>query len=328
MTARVVFVHGIGGPRDPAKELGQWSAALAAGMCAAGHEDQAERLLADASGGRRFVYYGDLFTTPGAQGEGPWSPSGSEGEILAGLLGDVVASLIAENELETDPDRRAAELDVLEHARAQTAYGVRQEQGGGEILRKALDVATTLLELRPWRSAGTWVAPKLMVRDLAQVARYLARGEREAAGGSLDERIRARVCEALGDGPNLVVAHSLGTVVALEALHEYAGDVPLFVTLGSPISMRAAVWPRLRPRPPTAPAGVRSWLNFWDRDDLIAVRPRLEEDVAPNAAGVAPVSRRVDSDGLWVHPAQKYLAQPAVAGPVAAALRDGAAGAR
>lgn len=99
----------------------------------------------------------------------------------------------------------------------------------------------------------------------------------------------------------------------------------MFVTLGSPISMRAAVRPRLRPRPPASPACVRSWLNFWDRDDLIAVRAHLERDVAPNEAGVAPVSRRVDSDGIWVHPAEKYLAQPAVAGPVAAVLRAHAA---
>ncbi|MBT2450812.1 hypothetical protein J7F03_27815 [Streptomyces sp. ISL-43] len=327
MAARVVFVHGIGGPRDPAGELGQWSAGLADGMRAAGHGDRAERLLADVSGGTSFVYYGDLFADPRAQGEGAWSPSGPEAEILAGLLGDVVASLVAENGQETDPERRRAELRILEHAQAQTARQGGQ-QGSGEILRKALDVATTLLELRPWRSVGTWVAPKLMVRDLAQVARYLARGERESAGGSLDERIRARVCDALGDGPSVVVAHSLGTVVAMEALHEFTGEVPLFVTLGSPISMRAAVWPHLRPRPPATPAGVRSWLNFWDRDDLIAVRPRLEADVAPNAAGVVPVSRRVDSDGVWVHPAQKYLAQPAVAGPIAAALRDSAAGTR
>ncbi|MFB6615465.1 hypothetical protein ACIGFK_01185 [Streptomyces sp. NPDC085524] len=326
MALRVVFVHGIGGPREPAGELGRWSEALAAGMHAAGHADQAARLTAGSSVGKAFAYYGDLFAAPRAQGEGVWSPGEEEAAVLARLLDDVVESLVAENAEETDPGRRRAERQVLDHARALTERRT-QSQGSGEILRKALDVATTLLELRPWRSVGTWVAPKLMVRELAQVARYLSRGEQGAAGGSLDERIRARVLEALGDGPSVVVAHSLGTVVAMEALHEYAGDVPLFVTLGSPLSMRAAVWPRLRPRPPAAPACVRSWLNFWDRDDLIAVRPRLERDVAPNARGVVPLSSRVDSDGIWVHPVLKYLAQPGVAGPVAAVLRADAAAA-
>lgn len=166
---------------------------------------------------------------PQAQGDGTWSPSGEEADILAGLLGDVVASLVADNEAENDeepdPERKRAERRVLEYAQVQTAPA-GQAQGSGQVLRKALDVATTLMELRPWRSLGTWVAPKVMVRELAQVARYLARGEREAAGGSLDERIRARLLDELGDGPSVVVAHSLGTVVAMEALHEHAGELP------------------------------------------------------------------------------------------------------
>lgn len=159
-----------------------------------------------------------------------------------------------------------------------------------------------------------------MVGHLSQVARYLARGEPGADGSGLDRRIRARIAEAVGDGPAVVVAHSLGSVVALEALHELASPVPLFVTIGSPIGMRTAVWPRLVPRPPAVPEGVGGWLNFWDRDDILAVRPLLERDVRANARGVAPKSRRVDSDGAWVHSAGKYLAQPAVAGPVAQTL--------
>ncbi len=68
------------------------------------------------------------------------------------------------------------------------------------------------------------------------------------------------------------------------------------------------------------PETVGRWLNFWDRDDVIAARPMLEHFVLPNTAGVGPVSDRVDSDGLWVHSAAKYLAHPAIAGPVVEAL--------
>jgi hypothetical protein len=94
--------------------------------------------------------------------------------------------------------------------------------------------------------------------------------------------------------------------------------VPLFVTLGSPLGMRTVVWPRLFPQPPSTPPGVRRWLNFWDRDDIIVARPQL--DVRANAHGVEPVSERIDSDGVWIHTATKYLAQPGVAGPIAEAL--------
>ena len=114
-----------------------------------------------------------------------------------------------------------------------------------------------------------------------------------------------------------MVAHSLGTVVSLETLHDYAGRVPLLVTLGSPIAMRTVVWPRLVPQPPATPDVVSRWLNFWDRDDIIVARPRLEADVALNAREVGPESARIDSDGLWTHTATKYLVKPDVAGPIA-----------
>ena len=121
----------------------------------------------------------------------------------------------------------------------------------------------------------------------------------------------------------MVVAHSLGAVVSYETLHEHSGDVPLWVTLGSPLGMRGVVWPKLRPRPPATPPTVRRWLNFWDRDDIIIARPDLEKKMTPNAADVRPDSNRVDSDGVWVHNAVKYLAQPGVAGPVIEALQSG-----
>jgi pimeloyl-ACP methyl ester carboxylesterase len=92
----------------------------------------------------------------------------------------------------------------------------------------------------------------------------------------------------LGLGPTLVVAHSLGSVVAFETLHEHVCSVPLWVTLGSPLAMRAVVWPKVRPRPPTTPDTVVRWLNFWNRDDVIAARPILESDVLASAVGVLP----------------------------------------
>lgn len=158
------------------------------------------------------------------------------------------------------------------------------------VLRRALNVATTLMALKPWRGVAHWATPKLMVRDLAQVSRYLARGESDASGVTLDARIRRRLHEALGDEPAVVVAHSLGTVVALEALHGHPERVPLLVTLGSPLSMRTVVRPRLLPQPPSTPGTVERWLNFWDKDDIIAVRPHLERDIVPNASGVGPAA--------------------------------------
>ncbi|WP_317135508.1 alpha/beta hydrolase [Streptomyces thermolilacinus] len=265
----------------------------------------------------RFAYYGDLFHTAGAQGAGvaAGSPAGRDDEeLVAELLLEAVDERLA------DPELAPHEARVLRHARTQLAPP-GGAQGIGAPGRHVANALTTLLALPGLRSAGGWLSARVTAGMLGQVARYLNRAETGDDGVTLDTRIRRRVADCLdGDGPTVVVAHSLGTVVALETLHAHRGEVPLLVTLGSPLGTRTAVLPRVRPRPVSAPACVGRWLNFWDRDDIVAARPRLEDFVRPNASSVRPVSSRVDSDGAWVHPAAKYLAQAAVAGPLVEAL--------
>lgn len=317
MRPRLVFVHGVGKPRDADKELDDWRRATADGMRAAGHSRPAAELLDGRSVDVRFAYYGDLFPGQGSdvreeRQEQKEEREQEEGE-LAQLLLDAVDARLEE-------PRDAREAQVLHRAREQLAPQ-GEAQGAGDLLRRTLAAGNTLLALPGLRRFGGWTSAGLMVHVLRQVRQYLARRHPDAAGVSLDARIRDRVLAELDpEGPTLVVAHSLGTVVAFETLHEHEAAIPLLVTLGSPIGMRAAVQPRMRPQPLRAPARVGGWLNFWDRDDFVTAAPRLERFVAPNTASVAPVSRRVDSDGAWVHPAQKYLAQPAVAGPIAEAL--------
>ncbi|MGW2384260.1 alpha/beta hydrolase [Streptomyces sp. NPDC001658] len=301
MTPRLVFVHGVGGPRDADAERAQWLRALADGARAAGHSRRVAALL-DGSVDVRFAYYGDLFPQ-----------NASADADVAELLLDAVDERLA------DP-RDEREEQVLRRARAQIAPE-GQQQGGGNALRQVIIGANTLMALRGLHTLGGWASGRVMVRHLRQVTDYLRRGHLDDAGLSIDRRIRDRVMAQLDPaGPTVVVAHSLGSVVAFETLHEHTGPVPLLVTVGSPIGMRAVVRARMRPQPLHVPAGVGRWLTFWDRDDFIVGRPELERCIAANAAAVAPVSRRVDSDGAWVHPAATYLAQPAVAGPIVEAL--------
>ncbi|MDX2683451.1 alpha/beta hydrolase [Streptomyces soliscabiei] len=312
MGPRLVFVHGVGKPRDAKRDLDEWRLALADGMRAAGHSRRATELLDGRSADIRFAYYGDLFPGQGPGARPEQAEEQEEGE-LAQLLLDAVDA-----RLEAPRDDREAQ--VLRRAREQLAPE-GEAQGAGDVLRRTLAAGNTLLALPGLRRIGGWTSAGLMVHVLRQVRQYLARKHPDAAGVSLDARIRDRVRAELDpEGPTPVVAHSLGTVVAFETLHEHEAAIPLLVTLGSPIGMRAAVQPRMRPQPLRTPAQVGGWLNFWDRDDFVTATPRLERFVAPNAASVVPVSRRVDSDGAWVHPAAKYLAQSAVAGPIAEAL--------
>ncbi|MGC0333933.1 pimeloyl-ACP methyl ester carboxylesterase [Streptomyces sp. SAI-170] len=313
MGPALVFVHGIGAPRDPDAERASWLAALAVGARRAGHSRQAEALARRDLDDTVFVHYADLFTTPHAQSAAPPADPASA-ELSAHLLRELIGTHLANG-------RDPAEERILLHAQAELT-AVSQAQGGGDLVRRTVNVCTTLLGLPGLRRAGAWASGRLMAGHLTQVARYLARGEPDGEGHSLDRRVRERVLDALDtERPAVVVAHSLGSVVALEALDQHDGHVPLFVTLGSPIGMRTVVLPRLHPSPPATPDCVERWLNAWDRDDIIVPRPLLEHDLLPNASGCVPQSERVDSDGVWTHTATKYLAHPGVAGPVVEALR-------
>lgn len=303
MTARLVFVHGIGGPRQADVDRERWLSALITGARKAGHEDAARKLRAGTLAEVEFAYYGDLFDKPGAQGVGDLELTDNEAALLIEMLAEIVES---RREFAAD-EHDAALLDrVLAQLEPEG-----DPQGLPSLLGRAINAASTLLDAGPWRTAGQWTAGKFLVRELAQVARYL---EREDT--ALDLLIRDSVAGAFGTGPTVILAHSLGSVVSFEALHIVTGPVPLFVTMGSPLATRAIVWPHIQPRPPVTPAVVERWLNFWDRDDVIVSRRRLEKDIGPNSWGVQPVSARIDSDGAWVHTATKYLAKGDVAGPV------------
>ncbi|MEV4511776.1 alpha/beta hydrolase [Dactylosporangium sp. NPDC049525] len=314
MGPQLVLTHGVG--RGESSDMLQiWTRALAEGARKAGHGDLAAS-LPDGRGVRTAVaYYTDLFATKEAQGTAGLDLDPASAEILGELLLEIAESAADDG---SDP----AGQEALALARGQLAP-VEGRQGPGDLARRLINVATTLLDLPGVRSTGQWLIGKAMILDLAQVARYLARGEPDAAGATLDQRVRARLRTHLEQGPAVVIGHSLGSIVAWETLHESAVDLPLFVTIGSPLGMRSAVLPRLRPQPLWTPEPVKRWLNFWDRDDILTGRPLLEEEFGRNSGRVRPVSARVDSDGLWVHPATNYLSQGDVAGPVAEALASG-----
>jgi hypothetical protein len=111
----------------------------------------------------------------------------------------------------------------------------------------------------------------------------------------------------------IVVAHSLGSVVAYEALHSQPDlGVELFITLGSPLGMPGVIFEKLQPGPIDGrgirPPGITRWVNIADRGDPVAIP----------VGGLTPLFG-VDSDyatliGLFeFHRVLKYLAEPTTA---------------
>jgi len=80
------------------------------------------------------------------------------------------------------------------------------------------------------------------------------------------------VSQALTDKPTVVVGHSLGTVVAYSVMCRDTRSlrVPLYVSVGSPLAVRAI---RDQFRPLRRPAAVAEWYNAFDTRDVVALYP-------------------------------------------------------
>ncbi|MBL8849613.1 MAG: alpha/beta fold hydrolase [Planctomycetaceae bacterium] len=139
------------------------------------------------------------------------------------------------------------------------------------------------------------------------------------------DAIQSRLLTALlaHSGPLIVVAHSMGTMIAYDVLHALgdAVDVRLWVTLGSPLGI-AAVQDHLA-RPLAVPGGVRAWRNFADRLDPVALDRTLSSEFAPagfirDAWIVNPSG--LDPEGFNPHSGTGYLSHPAVRSAVRAAI--------
>ncbi|MFI5532104.1 serine peptidase [Kitasatospora sp. NPDC051853] len=171
----------------------------------------------------------------------------------------------------------------------------------------------------PLRGFSAWLARRfdlaegplrVFVRLLcAEVAAYLRSPDAPERSAAREE-VAARIAR---HRPRVVVAHSLGSVVAYEALQAHPELRPeLFLTLGSPLALPRLVFDRLVPAPRPAgtpqprgaglPGGTR-WVNIADPGDPVAVPPGL----GGYFAGVAMDHTSTVSALFRFHHAENYL---------------------
>lgn len=129
----------------------------------------------------------------------------------------------------------------------------------------------------------------------------------------------------------LLIAHSMGAIIAYDVLTQVAPEIPIdtFVTIGAPLGlpvvksriMSQSGKPGL-PRRNTlkTPENVMShWYNLSDLKDKIAVNYKLDDDFEENARHIRPVDRIVANDYEYQgeknpHKAYGYLRAPEMAG--------------
>lgn len=166
---------------------------------------------------------------------------------------------------------RAIATEIYERSR--DASG----EGGGGDHRSALGLTTKVLPLPAFlRRQVTSQLTRALLRDANDF--LFDRARREAMERALLDRLSA------GGGPFVVIAHSQGSLIAYDVLRRLDPtkiEVPLFVTMGSPLGL-AEIQDITRPWAGgrlEAPRCVGRWINVADRLDPVSFDVRLRDDI-------------------------------------------------
>jgi hypothetical protein len=308
---RLVLLHGRDNQGLDAEELERtWRTVLSAGLAAAG------RPGAVADDDASFVYYGDTLAAL-VRGDGTPPPvtvhavSGSrwdridvdrravadlpedELRFLESVASEVLrAAGVGEAQVAVDAREGGAPTPLGGAARG--ALGSLGELGGWvNALLSALDAYV------PGLSSGVLV---LLVRD---VWAYLHDADVRRV---IDDAVAAAVPT---DEPAVVVGHSFGSVVAYSVLREHPDarrwDVPLLLTLGAPLAVRAIRDALAARAPLRVPAEVDRWVAVRDRRDPLAFHG-LGPGAFPLAPGSPPIEElEVENDAPGRHAAAVLL---------------------
>lgn len=203
------------------------------------------------------------------------------GDLLASLQAQAVAEAAAKmtekgNADETDEDKLNFYYDYLSE--------VMKEKGITWQELQALNDSEKLeLIEKGWRN---WSTVRLMMRaldhtpagkiiieksELNDVHQYLT-------NYSVRTQVNAAVLPVLAEGPCVVVAHSLGTVIGYNLLYANPKlNIDSFFTLGSPLGIKA-IRDRLE-KPLRMPACIKhKWHNGRDKGDYVALRPLTKDN--------------------------------------------------
>ncbi|MET7413067.1 hypothetical protein [Streptomyces rubiginosohelvolus] len=177
------------------------------------------------------------------------------------------------------------------------ACGVPMEYAQG---RAFVPLRQTIAWLAQKESRSVEAVTSLVVRFIREVNDYFTSGaRRDEVRGLVENEIKSK-------RPDLIIAHSLGSVVAYEALWNSGLPVDRLLTVGSPLGLRGGIFERVVPGPVEGlgrkPDNVGQWLNVADRGDIVAV-PRF---LSKSYRGIS--SDRETSIGMFAfHGLSRYL---------------------
>jgi hypothetical protein len=270
MTRQLVLVHGRAQEHKEASPLkAEWLETLAEGLT------KSNLKLPIPEDDVRFPYYGDTLY-----------------EMAAGRSDEEAAKIILRGN--GDVDEQEFARDFIEEVRSKVGITDDQlaEVSDDAVIHKGpLNSEWSLAVLRavdrfiPFAS-GTSIA--LFTHDVYEYLKNAA----------VRETIENGVSAAITPGvETVVVAHSLGTVVAYNLIrqrgHLLGWKIPLLVTVGSPLAVstiRKIMQTFARPR---CPECVSCWFNAMDKRDLVALYP-LDAQAFPLNPTIPAIENKPD----------------------------------
>jgi hypothetical protein len=291
MTKKLVFIHGRAQQKKDSIALkGEWIAAFREGLKKNGLE------LPIAETDIRFPYYGDTLD-----------------QLVAGAdLADAAKVIIRGQQSQAE---REFIRDIVEEVRKKA--GISEAEVDAEVPPEVVErgplnwswVQAVLQVIDRKVPFGSGNSVALFTKDVYQ---YLTRS-------GIRDAIDTGVLAAIEDSePTVVVSHSLGTVVAYNILRragmERHWNIPLFVTLGSPLGVTKI---RQSIAPIAYPECVGTWFNAFDERDVVSLYP-LEK---PHFS-VSPITNKTDVQNHTEnrHGIAGYLDDPVVARTIYDAL--------
>ncbi|MFF0051142.1 antibiotic ABC transporter ATP-binding protein [Streptomyces sp. NPDC005498] len=291
--AKIVVVHGVGqeflGPAQMHRDL---VPALQDGVRLAGGPllEPSDVVCA---------FYGDLYFKEGTRSTDlpPWD----ETDVQNGVEEELLMAWW-EHAARVDPDVPSPDEA---HTRGLIGFGASR------LLR--FEKVRAALDALAGSRFFSKVSDRSLIFALKQVRRYLTEQDLRLAS-------RARLADEVRDDTRVLVAHSLGSVVAYEALCAHPEwPVTDLVTLGSPLGLQGVVFNRLQPTPTNGvgawPGRVQHWTNIADPSDIVAVVNRLSFRFGER------VRDEQIENGIQMHDLVRYLSAPKTGAAVARSVQ-------
>lgn len=251
MTRQIVFVHGRSQQKKDSVALkAEWVDAFKEGLAKSG----LALPLRDAD--IRFPFYGNTLY-----------------ELMQGESVDAAAEVVVRGTNADDDEKRFARA-IMEEIRREsqiTEAQIAEVAGQQAVDRGLLNwewFQAFLQAVDRYVPYGSGSSIALFTHD---VYAYLN-------NQTIRKRIDDGVAAAITPGVETVlVSHSLGTVVAYNVLRRFAKDlgwnIPLFVTLGSPLAVTEIRKTVRKLASTRCPEGVSRWFNALDERDVVALYP-------------------------------------------------------